>query len=418
MSAGVLFLNESGGNGAPVLNTILVLSGAPNSAGEYVLIPTPVTINPQTGQISGNTGPGTGDVVGPASSTDNAIARFDLATGKLIQNSAVTISDVGNITQAVAISGAQVLLTLSNTATAAASSTTINLLVGGAAAGDAYIYFAAAGGVTFALGLDNSANAFVIAPTNLGTSNLMSLSTTGAVTFAQGITATTGNIAVAQGNLTVTNNNSGGAALLTVTNSSNTANSVAAVDIITGGASAGSPYIFFGVTGGGSVVCGYDIATGNFCVSPTTIGTANNLTLTSAGALSAKTSITATLGAITTTNGNFVNTTSGTGRVVPVVTATGAASGPVTANGRVVLVTFTGVSIAAGASLTLQIANSSISNSGTIVNFSWSGATVSSALSAQQAVTGTGTFSLIITNGTGATTSIANVIVFAEVLAG
>lgn len=36
---------------------------------------------------------GTGDVVGPASATDNAIARFDGATGKLIQDSAVTIAD-------------------------------------------------------------------------------------------------------------------------------------------------------------------------------------------------------------------------------------------------------------------------------------------------------------------------------------
>jgi hypothetical protein len=34
-----------------------------------------------------------GDVVGPASATDNAIARFDLTTGKLIQNSVVTIAD-------------------------------------------------------------------------------------------------------------------------------------------------------------------------------------------------------------------------------------------------------------------------------------------------------------------------------------
>ena len=37
-------------------------------------------------------------VVGPASATDNAIARFDLATGKLIQNSLVTVSDTGAIT--------------------------------------------------------------------------------------------------------------------------------------------------------------------------------------------------------------------------------------------------------------------------------------------------------------------------------
>lgn len=36
---------------------------------------------------------GSGDVVGPSSATDNAIARFDTTTGKLIQNSGVTIDD-------------------------------------------------------------------------------------------------------------------------------------------------------------------------------------------------------------------------------------------------------------------------------------------------------------------------------------
>jgi hypothetical protein len=39
---------------------------------------------------------GGGDVVGPASATDNAVARFDLTTGKLIQNSIVVIDDNGN----------------------------------------------------------------------------------------------------------------------------------------------------------------------------------------------------------------------------------------------------------------------------------------------------------------------------------
>jgi len=39
-----------------------------------------------------------GDVVGPASSTDNAIVRFDLTTGKLVQNSGVTIDDSNNLT--------------------------------------------------------------------------------------------------------------------------------------------------------------------------------------------------------------------------------------------------------------------------------------------------------------------------------
>lgn len=42
------------------------------------------------------------DVVsGPASSTDNAVARFDTTTGKLIQNSVVTIDDAGNIENAI-----------------------------------------------------------------------------------------------------------------------------------------------------------------------------------------------------------------------------------------------------------------------------------------------------------------------------
>lgn len=51
--------------------------------------------------ISGTTITATGtggDVVGPASATDNAVARFDNTTGKLIQNSVVTIADTtGNL---------------------------------------------------------------------------------------------------------------------------------------------------------------------------------------------------------------------------------------------------------------------------------------------------------------------------------
>lgn len=40
---------------------------------------------------------GSGDVVGPGSATDNAIVRFDSTTGKLIQNSVVTIDDTGAV---------------------------------------------------------------------------------------------------------------------------------------------------------------------------------------------------------------------------------------------------------------------------------------------------------------------------------
>ena len=41
-----------------------------------------------------------GDVVGPSSATDHAIARFDTTTGKLIQDSSATIDDSGIITSA------------------------------------------------------------------------------------------------------------------------------------------------------------------------------------------------------------------------------------------------------------------------------------------------------------------------------
>ena len=43
------------------------------------------------------TAPGAGDVVGPASATDNALARFDGTTGKLIQNSTAILSDTGDL---------------------------------------------------------------------------------------------------------------------------------------------------------------------------------------------------------------------------------------------------------------------------------------------------------------------------------
>jgi hypothetical protein len=46
-----------------------------------------------------NTSPSLGgDVVGPASATDNAVARYDTTTGKLLQNSVVLVGDTGVVT--------------------------------------------------------------------------------------------------------------------------------------------------------------------------------------------------------------------------------------------------------------------------------------------------------------------------------
>jgi hypothetical protein len=52
------------------------------------------------------------NVVGPASSTDNAIARFDSTTGKLLQNSSVIITDAGNV--GIGTSSPSVKLELNN----------------------------------------------------------------------------------------------------------------------------------------------------------------------------------------------------------------------------------------------------------------------------------------------------------------
>lgn len=50
----------------------------------------------------GTDGAGSGDVVGPASATDNALVRFDGTTGKLVQDSAITVADTtGVVTGAV-----------------------------------------------------------------------------------------------------------------------------------------------------------------------------------------------------------------------------------------------------------------------------------------------------------------------------
>ncbi len=46
-----------------------------------------------------------GDVVGPAVATDNAFARFDTTTGKLIQDSSVIADDSGNITTVGTVDG-------------------------------------------------------------------------------------------------------------------------------------------------------------------------------------------------------------------------------------------------------------------------------------------------------------------------
>lgn len=83
-----------------------------------------IDVNISSGAVSVSVavsgGGGTGDVVGPASATDNAIARYNLTTGKLIQNSGITIADGASGTLAgtnsgdVTLAGTPAYLTLAN----------------------------------------------------------------------------------------------------------------------------------------------------------------------------------------------------------------------------------------------------------------------------------------------------------------
>ena len=71
-----------------------------------------------------------GDVQGPASATDNAIARFDSTTGKVIQNSTITVSDTGTV---AAASGTLTLTspTLTTPVLGVPSSGTLGACIGG-----------------------------------------------------------------------------------------------------------------------------------------------------------------------------------------------------------------------------------------------------------------------------------------------
>ena len=77
--------------------------------------------------IAASGGSGGGDVSGPASSTDNAIARFDGTTGKLIQNSGVQINDLGEVNVGV-WKGTEIGIAYGGTAASTAAQARGNLL--------------------------------------------------------------------------------------------------------------------------------------------------------------------------------------------------------------------------------------------------------------------------------------------------
>lgn len=75
-------------------------------------------------------GGGGGDVVGPASSTDNAITRFDSTTGKLLQNSGALLDDNNNIVSNRHAPAYTTTVTSGSAITLTAASTQVRYLTG------------------------------------------------------------------------------------------------------------------------------------------------------------------------------------------------------------------------------------------------------------------------------------------------
>src|SRR3990167_4371484 len=136
-----------------------------------------------------------GDVVGPASSTDNAVARFDTTTGKLLQNSVVTVDDTGATTGITTLNASTSVTTAAESVTYSTASDTPASDNIQASTGDAAEAFILTAGNSYAIGIDNSdSDKFKLsynaagAPV-LGTSDLVAITTAGAMTVTGSITS-------------------------------------------------------------------------------------------------------------------------------------------------------------------------------------------------------------------------------------
>ena len=185
---------------------------------------TGISYDSGTGVITNSSPSLGGDVVGPSSATDNAIARFDTTTGKLLQNSVVTIGDTGAATGFTTLSASTSVTSPILKASSSAGGALQN------ASGTSQIQWGAGGGNNVTIDVSanlNGSNAQIdisptgtghvhmkptgtgsieIAPTNVGTMDNMTIG----ATTARAITGTT---------ITATTFSGSGASLTSIPNS-------------------------------------------------------------------------------------------------------------------------------------------------------------------------------------------------------
>lgn len=182
-----------------------------------------------------------------------------------------------------------------------------------------------------------------------------------------------------------------------------------------------NPHVIYETTGAGlwyQQVGGGQSLTSLTVVGPTTLTGVTNINNTGSSATTIGTGGTGAVNIGNATGGTAVtgpititgNETFGSATVGLInVPATASGASPQTANGRTFSVTFSGVSIAAAATQSFTIANSVITGSSTLIQYTMIGATTGAALNIQSVTNSASQSVIVIENGTGETTSTANI---------